>query len=128
MAWVETTAAAANLASLTAAMPKVADLTRAGAMVSLFKAEDLQGAVQNTRQPAHELVAAMLPADERSHLEAPLAQGDERCSQDWQCLRAAQPPAREAAPRAQGPVGRGTDRFGGQAISARERTCTGRAR
>ena len=96
-----TTAAAAHLASLTAAMPKVADLAQAGATAGLFSAEDLMSEMRGMRAKACELVNAALPAEDRDQLETLLTQADERCSQDWRALRAAQPAARGPAPRAQ---------------------------
>ena len=102
LARAEVVAAAAHLASLTTALPKIEDLARAGDTAGLFSAEDLVAELQAMRRRAHDLVSSRLPADERDQLETLLAKADERCSQDWQRLRAARPATRELAPRVQG--------------------------
>ena len=93
-------AAAANLASLVLARPKVADLADACGLAGLLPAGDLVSELDRQIRAATDMVREQLRDEERASLDKLLCEASRRADEDWKSLCSGRRGTQDLAPRA----------------------------
>jgi hypothetical protein len=95
------TAAAAHLASLIAAEPKVKDLAQAAGNAGLLDSDALLAEFEAMKEAAKDKACSHVASEDSDKLENLLGKAKARCASDWAAVRAGRPASRITAPRAE---------------------------